>query len=177
VTEKPPSNLGSTQEDRILSPQATERNPEQQDLFELLNRIDDSDEDGAKVLGMLVQTVLRAGPLPPPRDLADYEKALPGSADRILAMAEKEQDRRLARADRQIDADIRDSGRGVVYAFILGMTCIIGGIIALIMGATAGAFISLAGLATLAGTFIYGTRRKAQRPQPKPRVPGPKGEN
>jgi len=170
VTAKPPSAPGNSREDRLPSPEAGEHNPAQSDLFEILDRSNNSEEG---IVNMLVQTVLRAGPLPPPQDLAAYEEVLPGAADRILAMAEKEQDRRLARADRQVDADIRDSGRGVVCAFVLGMTCIVGGLIALIMGVTAGAYISLAGMAPLVGTFIYGTRRKAQRPQPQPRASQP----
>ncbi|MFV0627013.1 MAG: DUF2335 domain-containing protein [Alphaproteobacteria bacterium] len=34
---------------------------------------------------------IHRGPLPPPEILADYEKACPGSMDRIISMAEKEQ--------------------------------------------------------------------------------------
>jgi uncharacterized membrane protein len=45
----------------------------------------------------LVQTttmVQHRGPIPPPEQFGGYEKILPGSADRILKMAEKEQDHR-----------------------------------------------------------------------------------
>lgn len=34
---------------------------------------------------------LFSGPIPPPTLLEDYERALPGSADRIISMAEREQ--------------------------------------------------------------------------------------
>ena len=33
-----------------------------------------------------------AGPLPPPNDVQAYENMLPGAADRILTLAEKQQD-------------------------------------------------------------------------------------
>lgn len=42
-----------------------------------------------------------SGPLPPPQVLADYEKTLKGSADRILKMAEREQEAR-----HRIDSEI-----------------------------------------------------------------------
>jgi uncharacterized membrane protein len=41
-------------------------------------------------------TAIHRGPLPPPDQFKDYEAILPGSADRILKMAEKEQDHRHA---------------------------------------------------------------------------------
>ena len=42
-----------------------------------------------------------SGPLPPPQVLAEYEKTLKGSADRILQMAEREQEAR-----HRIDSEI-----------------------------------------------------------------------
>jgi uncharacterized membrane protein len=43
----------------------------------------DSQADGLSLAAMMV----RSGPLPPPEDLAEYERVLPGSADRIIKMA------------------------------------------------------------------------------------------
>lgn len=45
-----------------------------------------------------------SGPLPPPQVLAEYEKTLKGSADRILQMAEREQGARHS-IDREIIAN------------------------------------------------------------------------
>lgn len=39
---------------------------------------------------------LRSGPLPDPEELAGYERLIPGSADRIFKMAEKQQDHAIA---------------------------------------------------------------------------------
>ena len=39
-----------------------------------------------------VMEVSFSGPLPPPEMLGEYEKVLPGAADRIICLAEKEQD-------------------------------------------------------------------------------------
>lgn len=38
-----------------------------------------------------IMSAMYAGPVPPPNMLAEYEKVLPGMADRILGMAENEQ--------------------------------------------------------------------------------------
>jgi uncharacterized membrane protein len=40
----------------------------------------------------IIQAAMFQGPLPPPPMLADYESILPGTADRVLSMAEKEQE-------------------------------------------------------------------------------------
>lgn len=46
-----------------------------------------------------------SGPLPRPEDMAGYEAAFPGSAARILAMAEKEQANRHGAITRSLDLD------------------------------------------------------------------------
>lgn len=45
--------------------------------------------------------------MPAPETLAGYESILPGSAERILRMAEKQQDSRIALEMAQQDADVR----------------------------------------------------------------------
>lgn len=42
-----------------------------------------------------------SGPIPPPESLEKYEQVVPGSAERILAMAEKEQEHRHKTEDKQ----------------------------------------------------------------------------
>lgn len=55
-------------------------------------------EEGMKMVAHTshVQTETWYAPMPRPQDYEHFEKVHPGSADRILAMAEKEQDARLA---------------------------------------------------------------------------------
>lgn len=43
---------------------------------------------------LVVQATAFSGPLPPPQVLAQYESILPGSANRILSMAEKQSEHR-----------------------------------------------------------------------------------
>ncbi len=58
-----------------------------------------------------------SGPLPPPDDFAKYENVLPGAADRIIAMAEKEQQIR-ANGDNAILANDK---KRINFATLLGV--------------------------------------------------------
>lgn len=154
-------------------------NPDPQ---EILAELFGDEPDGTKgkarnPIGQLIaHAALHVGPLPPAEELDKYERVLPGSADRIVAMAEKEQRHRHERQDIQVRAEARDSGRGVVFAFMLGLLAIVGGTLTAIFGsAVAGSLISLAGITSLVGTFIYGTRMKYGRSTPKTDRPTAKG--
>jgi uncharacterized membrane protein len=147
-------------------------------LAELLNDGAEGEPGNNRIpLGQLIAlSALHVGPLPPAEELAKYERVLPGSADRIVAMAEKEQQHRHERQAIQVRAEARDSGRGVIFAFLLGLAAIVGGTLtAIFSSAWAGSVISLAGISTLVGTFIYGTRMKYGRLTPKKDRPPAKG--
>ncbi|WP_424946436.1 DUF2335 domain-containing protein [Candidatus Spongiihabitans sp.] len=60
------------------------------------------------------------GPLPQPEDFAKYNQVMPGAADRILAMAEKEQ---KIRADGQ-DKILANDRRRINGATLLGIALI-----------------------------------------------------
>ncbi len=64
-----------------------------------------------------------------------------------------------------IESDTKRSRQGLVCGFILAMTCIVGGVIAVLMGHDwAGAAIATGAVVALAGVFVYGTTvRKAER--------------
>lgn len=47
--------------------------------------------DDVQELHSIVQSAMYTGPLPPPKMLQQYEEVLPGMADRIMSMAEREQ--------------------------------------------------------------------------------------
>ena len=53
-----------------------------------------------------------SGPVPPPEVLSKFNDAIPGGATRILEMAEKEQQHRIAREATAIDAMVADTKRG-----------------------------------------------------------------
>jgi uncharacterized membrane protein len=55
------------------------------------------------------------GPLPTSREFAGYEQVLPGAADRILTITEKEAEHRRANQDKLVNASIKYSGRGQIF--------------------------------------------------------------
>jgi len=63
------------------------------------------------------QSVMHSGPLPPAGDFAMYNQALPGAAERILSMAEKEAQQRHKSEDRLIAL----SGRGQIFALVVSI--------------------------------------------------------
>jgi uncharacterized membrane protein len=71
-------------------------------------------------------SVAYQGPLPTSREFAGYEQALPGAADRILAITEKEAEHRRANQNKLVNASIKHSGRGQVFALIIAILAIIG---------------------------------------------------
>jgi uncharacterized membrane protein len=103
------------------------------------------------------------GPLPPPQVLAEYNKAFPGCAERIFAMAEQQsQHRRTIEAD-VIESDIRLRDRGQICAMVLATMVIIGGFVAIMFDhSLTGLSAILVALGSLVGLFLY-SRHQATR--------------
>lgn len=81
-------------------------------------------DPGPSVGGQLAQ-VSWSGPLPPPRMLDEYEAVLPGTAERLLAMVEREQ----AFRHRQHESAARYRTWGLFLGWSLG-AALVGGAIA-----------------------------------------------
>ena len=99
------------------------------------------------------------GPLPPPTMYREYEDVHAGSAERILVMAEKEQNHRTAWEREALSASGQETKRGQWLGFTITMGCIgaamvldvigqevVAGIVALGVGAS--------GVAGLVGHFL-----------------------
>ena len=69
-----------------------------------------------------------SGPLPPPESLNGYERILPGSATRILKMAEQNAENRLSLNNKIVESDILRSNRGQVLGFVLSIFFIVAAI-------------------------------------------------
>lgn len=59
------------------------------------------------------------GPLPHPSILAGYDQVVPGSAERILVMAEKQLDHRINTESFIAHEQMKQSSRGQHYAFFI----------------------------------------------------------
>ena len=63
-----------------------------------------------------------SGPLPHPKILADYDKILPGTAERIITLAEAEAEHRRLLEKTAINAEVEEKRRGQKYGLIIGCT-------------------------------------------------------
>jgi uncharacterized membrane protein len=106
-----------------------------------------------------------SGPIPPPSIMAEWEKLLPGSADRILKMAEKQTAHRITIEEKVVDGDVRRSDRGLIFGFIIALVMIIGGLIVIGLGHdVAGAAVITGSLIGVVGLFVYAyISREAER--------------
>ena len=67
------------------------------------------------------QQVSYSGPLPPADELAQYESVLPGAAERILSLAEKEAEHRHRADDKIIEKTLHFNKVGQILSFSLSL--------------------------------------------------------
>ena len=118
--------------------------------------------DEEAILSIMRQSSF-SGPLPPPQILEKYESIVPGSADRIIGMAEKQSEHRRSIEKKVVNSNVFNEKLGIAAGFIIGMTGLICATILGLNGAqTVAGIIGGASLTGLVGTFIYGVlnRRK-----------------
>lgn len=66
-------------------------------------------------------SISRSAPLPHPAELEGYEKILPGAADRIFAMVEKQAIHRQGLENKAIAAESRNSLLGIIAGLSIGV--------------------------------------------------------
>jgi uncharacterized membrane protein len=96
---------------------------------------------------LVQQTTLAAsfsGPLPPPSTLERYEQVVPGAAERLITMAERNQSHRHALETAAVHHEIQIANRGQISAALVALASI-----------GAGTYIASLGQ-TVAGTGLIG---------------------
>jgi uncharacterized membrane protein len=120
--------------------------------------------------GIIVQTQAQiSGPIPSPEILAGYEKILPGAADRLVQMAEREQrhQHELDKRNQTLRAIVTFSGQA--SAFLLGMTGTGGGIFLVLHDKSlTGLTTFLTSLGSLVAVYLYSRRRQQPGQQSQP---------
>jgi uncharacterized membrane protein len=102
-----------------------------------------------------------SGPLPHPEALERYNQIVPGSAERIIAMAEDQHDHRIEIETRVIESNISAQKLGTILGFVVAMTAIVGGSLLVYGGKeTSGLTAIITALAGLVGVFVYGKREQ-----------------
>jgi uncharacterized membrane protein len=109
-----------------------------------------------------------SGPLPPPEILREFDQVVPGAAERIMRMAEKQQDHRIRLESKVITSDTYRSWAGLGLAGFLGFIIVGCGSYLIFQGHdTAGATIITSTLIGLVTTFVHGTRSRRQERETK----------
>lgn len=104
-----------------------------------------------------------SGPLPPPEAFSKYEQALKGAANRILTMAEKQQEQRHYIEKKIVRSDIINEKLGLIFGLIIALVAIGGGIYcAYIKQTWAAVAIGGGGVAGLVAAFVQGARARRQ---------------
>ena len=112
----------------------------------------------------MTTTVVRQGPIPAPRELFEYNQLVPGAADRIIAMAEREQAARMNLEDMAQRAEIRhrdevvatqrETARGAfrsdlagqILGWSLALACIAGAVYTAVIGVSPWVSVALVSL-------------------------------
>jgi uncharacterized membrane protein len=99
-----------------------------------------------------------SGPLPHPEILGGYEKVLPGSADRVFKMAEKQQDHRISIENKLVNAENQRGFAGLIFGFLIATCGLAGSVYLGSNGNTAASGILSGGtLASLVAVFVKGS--------------------
>ncbi len=100
-----------------------------------------------------------SGPLPPPEAFKKYEETLKGSADRIITMAEKQQDHRQKIEKKFAYSNITNERLGLIFGLIVALVAIFGGVYCVHIGQPwTGALIGGGGVGGLIAAFVQGSK-------------------
>lgn len=102
-----------------------------------------------------------SGPIPPPSALAKYEEIMPGSADRILRMAETQAQHRQSLEATVVASDVWTERAGLVAAGLLGAIILVGSIWLIGSGRDVEGFVIIIGESVFfLSVFFYSRRRR-----------------
>lgn len=76
-----------------------------------------------------------SGPLPPPAALDQFNQIVPGGAERIIAMVEREQAHRIEMESIGLNALVRDTRRGMWIGGTIAVLAIAGAVLSAYLGA------------------------------------------
>ncbi|MDO6738310.1 DUF2335 domain-containing protein [Wenyingzhuangia sp. 2_MG-2023] len=105
----------------------------------------------------MIQEKSHSGPLPDSESLIQYNSVIPEGADRIMKMAERQQEHRMSIEKRVISSQSQQSGLGQVFGLIIGIVGIASGTYLASIGATTvGGIIAGGTVVSLVSVFVIG---------------------
>ena len=127
--EDAPSNINNEEQQPEIVPTET-NDPEIEEILDAVP--EEKREDVLHSITVLEERYV--GPIPHPRLVAGWEQVLPGSADRILKMAEQQQSHRIEMEKQAVGSQLKSNNRGQLFGFILSTLVLIAGIVLLVLG-------------------------------------------
>lgn len=108
---------------------------------------------------MIIKEEAFEGPIPPPSLFREYEAILPGSADRILKLAEAQQSHRIEIEKSAVKSQMKQGERGQLFGFAIFLIGIALTVLFILfdMKTFAGIFAS-GTMAVIIGLFLLGKR-------------------
>lgn len=111
----------------------------------------------AKMRQVKFQAAQYCGPLPPPEMLRQYDDALPGAAERILVMAEKNNDHRIEMTHEAFAAERNERRLGQIFGLVIGLVTLALAAYFGFLGLSAAAITTVSTVvAGLVGVFVTG---------------------
>ncbi|KAA0570153.1 DUF2335 domain-containing protein [Azospirillum sp. Sh1] len=132
IQKTDPTKTPSAQQGAFPVPEPLENTIEQ--ALEGMLGPEKAEEASAAVVRILERHERFEGPMPPPALLRQYEEIVPGAAERILAMAERQLDHQIDWERTAISAQARNAFWGLSYGFIIGIALIGGAIFCAVAG-------------------------------------------
>ena len=111
-----------------------------------------------------------SGPLPPPEMLRKYEDLMPGSAERLVSMAERQSQHRQAIELKVIQSSCTNERLGTIFGFIICLIALGAGMYAATKGKDAFGIAAVVGsLGGLVAVFVYGKSQQRKDLQARQR--------
>ena len=106
-------------------------------------------------LATIVRQEYYSGPLPHPKHIEYFESVLTGSADRILSMAERQQEHNISMDKTSLDASVIDERRGMIWGGALFAGLILCAFISAILTKSATIPTVFLGAAVIGGIALF----------------------
>ena len=105
-----------------------------------------------------------SSPIPPAKELENYEKIVPGSAKMFLEIFYSEVNHRRKLEEKVLGSGIKTSDKGQNFGFIIAILGLIAGTICILQGhETGGSVIGGIPLVSLVSVFVYGKYKEVKQ--------------
>ena len=117
---------------------------------------------------VLTMHKVHIGPLPSPETLKEYSDIIPNGAERIMIMAEKQSDHRMALEKKVVSGQMNQSNIGQFLAFFIGVAALFAAVYCIVNGHEwPGTIIGTGGIIGLVTAFIQGRKNQEKDIQEK----------